>query len=374
MISREQFQLFLDFDLWKRDRLNEEHFWSWLELPDESNELTILQKLLQSIDLKVLCLIFSRYVDTVTNEEPTEEAPDIHFSTPDKGYTWIRAHTQDEHKDFLLKRLLALIFETDADLFYQLLSVPSVSTPSMLEEESYQERSKRMESEGVPSLDSASELHTGISLESTIKKLTSSQTKIVENFNIRAVRPLVYHSRLPSPLRDLVSQIQSPDQFETEITLLLNSGCVYWAIDFSDREQLEVIAGFIRGCINLSLEALSSGANMNVVEIYQTIGLIEIYRTGLSIVMNLKELALDVPQSACNTNTDEAIVSGLKMSPPLAPDFLNQDGSFQDGFMELKSDDSGKLASGFHPLEHMSLIQWLKEYLRNISTMNLPRS
>lgn len=374
MASREQFQLLLDFDLWKRDRLNEDQFWNWLELPDESNDLTILQKILQSIDLKILCLIFSRYVDVISNEEPTEEAPDIHFSTPDKGHTWIRSQTQDEHKDFLLKRLLALIFETDSDLFYQLLSVPTVSTPSMLEEESYIERAKRVEAEGIPSVETSIELHTGISLESTIKKLASDNYRIIESFDIRAVRPLVYDSRLPSPLKDLAAQIQSPEKFETEITLLLNSGCIYWAIDLSDKERIEMLAGFIRGCINLALEALLESTDRSLQEIYSAIGLIEIYRTGLSQVLSLKELALDISRTEIGTDTDELLLHSLKLSPPLVPDYIQSKGGVNED--EMKNDlslEERLLSATYNPIEHQSLIHWLRDYLKKATRPNIAR-
>ena len=150
LASIEQVRLLSDFDLWNRDTINEDHVWEWLALTDETESLDLLQKVVKCVDLKVLSVMLSRYTDVQIFSEPTDLPPGPGFHTPDKGFTWVGITVQDADQHFLLARLLALIFETSAELYYQLLSIPSVATVSMLEEESFVERSKRLAAEGIP--------------------------------------------------------------------------------------------------------------------------------------------------------------------------------------------------------------------------------
>ena len=152
MASLEQCRLLSDFDLWNGDSLNEAALWEWLALTDEVESLELLQKLVKFVDLKLFAILFGKYIEVKIFDDPTEQPPGEGFHTPDRGATWIGIKTEDPDKHFLLARLLALIFESSAELFYQLISIVTVATASMLEEESYQERMKRLAAEGNPTL------------------------------------------------------------------------------------------------------------------------------------------------------------------------------------------------------------------------------
>jgi hypothetical protein len=164
MASMEQCRLLTDFDLWTGDTLHEEALWEWLALTDETESLELLQRFIKIVDLKLLAVLIEKYVEVKVFEEPTDQPPGAGFHTPDKGHTWIGIATEDADKHFLLARLLALIFESSAELFYQLISIVSVATTSMLEEESYQERQKRLAAEGVPEPEVDAAVHAPYSL------------------------------------------------------------------------------------------------------------------------------------------------------------------------------------------------------------------
>ena len=172
MASMEQCRLLTDFDLWIGDTLNEDALWEWLALTDEIESLELLQKFIKIADLKLIAILIERHVEVKIFEEPTEQPPAEGFHTPDKGFTWIGIKTEDATKHFLLARLLALIFESSAELFYQLISIMTVATTSILEEESYQERQKRLAAEGIPEPEVAAAVHAPYSL-------TEAKTEVV---------------------------------------------------------------------------------------------------------------------------------------------------------------------------------------------------
>ena len=130
MASLEQCRLLLDLDCWQGDSFDEENFWDWLALTDENSNLDLLKKLLHFVDYKLVALIIDRYVSVIIVEEGTDAAPGDGYYTPDRGRTWINVTNPDSTKQFLLNRFLALIFETQAELFYQLISIKNVATDS----------------------------------------------------------------------------------------------------------------------------------------------------------------------------------------------------------------------------------------------------
>ena len=161
----EQLRTVLAFDLWDRDTVSEERLWEWLELPEANDDLRILRRVIQAMDLKIIALFIERYVQVITVEEPSDQPPGPFFYTPDKGYTWLQVSHADSRQHFLLQRLLAQIFEMDTELFYQLLNVPCLYTPSMLENDAYEERSQRLRGEGIPTEDEAHNYTTPLSVE-----------------------------------------------------------------------------------------------------------------------------------------------------------------------------------------------------------------
>jgi len=194
LASLEQIRLLSDLDLWHGDVLDEERMWEWLSLADEGDSLEILQKVLKCIDLKLVSILISKYVEVQVFEESTDNPPSPGFYTPDKGFTWIGIKIENEDQHFLLARLLALIYETSTELFYQLLSVPSVATVSMLEEEGFTERTKRLAAEGVPEPEVAATIHAPYSLQEAVNDVTREQPHVVVE-DVRAVEPMLYEAR-----------------------------------------------------------------------------------------------------------------------------------------------------------------------------------
>jgi hypothetical protein len=221
MASLEQCRLLMDFDLWEGDKLNEAALWEWLALTDESDSLEILQKIIKFIDLKLLAILIGRYVEVKIFEEPTDQQPGPGFHTPDKGSTWIGITTEDADHHFLLARLLALVFESSAELFYQLMSTSSVATVSMLEEESYGERLKRLAAEGIPEPEVAAEIHAPFSyVEARREIVENAHTKPIED--IRSIEPLVYEGRATRFFAELMRKVADHDAIEMEFTYIMN--------------------------------------------------------------------------------------------------------------------------------------------------------
>lgn len=333
----EQCRVMLDFDLWERDRFNEDNFWEWIALSDEDNELSILQKVLKTLDLKLVSLMLARYVDVVVFEEPTEMPPAPGYHTPDKGHTWLGINA-DSDKHFLLARLLAMIFETSAELFYQLVSVQSVATQSMLEEDSYAERCKRLAAEGVPEPDRAVKINSPLDPAQIMRDLEGgAQRDIVEN--ISAVEPLVYDAGIVQPLASLVTQIKPLEDLEGELTLIMNAAITHWAVEYYEHDEISKLVARVKGAINIGLETAMEISGLPALESYNRCGLQKLYRLGLHKLMQLRKLALGVPDDLIaavgESSPAFSVMAGARLRFPEMPLFLKHDGSVDEEALPL---------------------------------------
>ncbi len=349
----EQCRLLLDFDLWEGDRFKEERFWQWLEVTDATDDLELLQKLFKVFDLKLVGFLISKYVDFFSTTEPTDMPPAPEYYTPDKGYTWIKLNAPDDSKNFLLGRLLALIFETSAEVFYQLSSVPSIATISVLEEESFIERTKRLNSEGIPEPEIAFMLHEPFYLKEALELMDKSIPQH-DVQDIRSIQPLVYSGDFFAPLSTILKETTDRDQFESELTYILNNAIVRWGIPYHDGKRILFLRDQVLGAINIGLLWVASKSERSIEDIHQYVGLKNLYRLGLTKLNSVRRLALKLP---------EMEISKLESSDPLL--------AFKLSSLKAIFPSSGKKGSGQEEAPDFELvpitsIQQLEELCREL--------
>jgi hypothetical protein len=365
MASMEQCRLLTDFDLWTGDTLNEEALWEWLELTDETESLELLQKFIKIADLKLIAILIERYVEVKVFEEPTDQPPGAGFHTPDKGFTWIGIKTEDANKHFLLARLLALLFESSAELFYQLISIMTVATTSMLEEESYQERQKRLAAEGVPEAEVAAAVHAPYSLAEAKAEVGTAQGRGHVD-DIRSIEPLIYEARVARLFGDLVREASDRDELEMEFTYIMNAAVVRWGIDFSNQESVLDLAERVKGAINIALERMTIGASSSLKEVYGALGLGKLYRLGVTELMAVRTKARKIPLEAVGTLRDsEPVLFGTvacaREAFPVMPLYLNDDGSVQQ--------EHGTLQAGHRAFTTVKSVGTVNDLLDRVKSM-----
>lgn len=357
ILTPEQCRALLDFDLWERDRFCEENLWEWLSLGDDEDGLTLLQKLLRTIDLKLIGLIIHNHVQVKVFDEPTDNPPGPGFYTPDKGYTWLHFTVKDSTQHFLLGRLMALIFETSAELFYQLLAIPSVSTQTALEEEAYQERNKRLSAEGIPDSNWACEINKPTT-EAEIKSiLNKSESAWLATQDISAVEPFLYDASTVEPLSTLFLRSPKLEELESEFTLIVNAAIQHWGVTFYQQQDVYFLISKVKGALNVGLEGAIRIGNHQSFDIVNILGLQNLYRFGLWKLFELRKLSLKFNRDALATDNETfEIVSATQERFPEMPLFFGSNG-------EIKTED-GKLIQGRKAIEHEEEVEALSNYLK----------
>lgn len=352
----EQCRLMLDFDIWKGDEIDEESLWTWLGLTEEENSLELLQKVLKCIDLKVIAVLIGRYVDVKVLEEPTDLPPMANYHTPDRGFTWVGIKCEDSHNYFLLARLLALIFETNAELYYQLLSTTSVATESMLIEESFTDRTKRLAAEGVPEAELAAEVNAPLTLPEVLAAFDKrSSAATIEG--IRPIDPLLFESRATKHLASLIDQVADKDQIAAEFTYILNAAVVHFSVDFTEQERVFQLSAKVKAAINIGIEIVIEQRTTTLVDLHSILGLQRLYRLGLTYIRHVgkkaQRLSTDDLKLLQSDTVLFSIIACLREPFPEMPAFLSDDGSIDDD----------TLTAGQRPIETLAALRNLESRL-----------
>ena len=358
IVSIEQCRLIIDFDLWDRDKISEDRLWEWLSLTDEQGDFQLLHKVLKSIDLKVVGLMISRYVEVATFDEPTEQPPGEGFYTPDKGLTWIHLKIPDATRHFLLARFLALIFETSAELFYQILAIPGVATDSGLEEEAYQDRSRRISAEGVPDAEYAATLLAGIPPTLAMRELKNgAKRRPVEG--IRAVEPLIYDTPNDRIMRELLDV--AGEALEEELTLVMNAALVHFRVDYADTDAALGLIAQVKGAITIGVEAAQRAVSgITTGDAYRSLGLGRLFGLGFYELSDLRKLSAKFSSDSLRSMSSEdavfGIVAGIREQFPKMPRFVLPDGALEQV--------EGKLTPGFKAIESLQEVGSLRSLLQ----------
>lgn len=296
MASVKQYRLLLDFEFWQRDRFTEENFWDWARVCEQDDSLESLQKLLSCIDLKIISILISKNITVLSYEEPTDNPPYARSYTPDKGHTWITINLEDQDQHRIMGKLLALLFETSAELFYQIINIPTVSTISLLEEDSYNDRLGRLSEEGFPDREFAAELNSRLGQNEFLASINNSANdsgRIVFE-DIQTVTPLVYQGHDYEPLTSLVNNLiekNHRDKLEAELSLLVNAAILHWAVEFYNEQDVLDMAEKVKGAVNIGLEIALKINGKDALELHAKVGLKDFYRLGLARLIDLRNQA-----------------------------------------------------------------------------------
>ena len=362
-LSPEQYQLLLDFDFWTTTEFNEENFWRWLMIIDEKDTLEPLAKFLQNVDRNLLGTIIIKYTNTVVQEEPTDLPPHSGYHTPDKGFTWVAMNIDDKQRYFLLGKLLAFIFETDAEFYYQLINSHSSATPTELEEYAFEEKTKRLLANGFPDADLCGEIHKQTTAEEIIavrKKIKTDKKITLES--IPTFTPEIINSNLLQPLSNFVNELASKSDehkksFEEHLAYTLTAASTYFAVPLYEIEELSFLIAQIKGAYNIGLQSVKANEELTAIEIYETVGPLLLYQRGLDEIFNIRKIARKLQKQAKNFNSVElTVIEAASSKFPYSFEFVFQEEQF-----------ATKLNQSKQALERLSDCELLSKYLNKLN-------
>lgn len=356
LATNEQYKVILDFELWQHDQFSEDNFFRWLHALEAEPGLEGFERLVEVIDLRLLGLMVTRHVEAVHPDEPSEAPPEPGFYTPDKGSTWIRIRLEDPERKRMFAKLLALIFEEESRLFYQLITESGYVTSSELEEDAFADKCRRLWSEGFPDPETSAKLHAPCSLEQLRALLPKAEAR--QPVSTPAVLPLAHSltssAALLGILREVIDSDEKKSELEAELALLANAAVVFFGIDASDPDELAATVSKIRACLNLGAERVAQ-EGLSGAEVVNKLGLQRMYQLGLAEVKALRKFALALSKELTAREPEPVVVSLLEAASldfPMLPAFVRPDGS-----LELSKE---RLDEDRRPYSHLKEIEAVK--------------
>lgn len=356
LMTDEQRTFALDLDLWTEDEFNEENFWHWLEANDQDDDFTLLKKFLRSLDLKLLGIIIDKYVSVVFLEEASETPPRPGLFTPDKGFTWIGINIENGERFHLLGKLLAYIFESNADLFYKILAVPNIETKTSLTEQSFQEKVRRLKSQGIPERQESFEILTPLRWYDIKDKLSNANIINHQKFgsDLAPVHALILWQKGPQPLLDLFNEKLNNSEFVSEYTFLINTAVVRFGIQLNEKDKLSLLISQVNGALNLALQEIHSRTQFDALRCWELLGLVDLFRFGLgSIITTCKEQTKKFAHQKEDGSVPAFILDCLKRPFPVMPKFFLND---QNHDAEPAKSISTEVTA-IETLDHLELIK-----------------
>lgn len=386
LITQKQYSHLLDFEFWTKDSFREDRFWAWLDVIDDPQNLLPIQKFISCIDQSVLAYLIKRYVDVVYHEEPDDPPPGPNFYTPDRGATWLSIKTHDPERHRLFGKLLAFIYQTNLDYFYRLLMQSMEGTSIEFEEIGYNEKSKRLEREDIPTYEDAEQIHRALTLPQFLSLLEGAQNKttqdkILSDDIIEVGSAIIkrhssgfYSGITYQPLLSALEEVSQERLFEiqAEVSRILNCAVVFFLNDFAEEDGLRFITEQVFGIINVGLQvAAEERPSIISNQGMKNIRFSEVYRLGLSEFYTLRTLAQKIPEDIFLTLEHmnqplSLVVENCKRSIPCVPNFLREDGSFEvfdTMAQEMSDEDVRQNALGLKAIFSIEQIRSVKKIL-----------
>ncbi len=293
--TNEQRQLLLDFDLWNRDTFDEEQLFAWLSLPESSGSLEVLQKILRAIDPKLIGLLIARYVEIIVPEDKSDTPMQDGFTTPDNGQSWIKVTHEDANKSFLISRLLALMFETSAAFYYQLTAIPGVTTQTILEEESFADKNRRLSAEGIPD----QEIIELVTAPLTIADLPAivAERKPISPAQLPPVEPFLTATPTPAVVEEIFNSATEKEYAISEFALLMNTCVMRFLGAYAEFDKITLLTEQVKGALAIGCEIVKQKDPQLLTHVLKEVGLQPLFRIGLTELLNLRKKAVKLKRT-----------------------------------------------------------------------------
>ena len=330
LASPEQFEFFLDAEIWHGSGIAQEKARTWFGYLSESGEERLLE-ILPRLDPELLVLFLKREImvgggigDLATDEERLAEWD---HTFDNLYYLTFRDRKSAE----LVSRLVDSLFRLAHPLYQGLMEGVKNEFEGELEELSYRFRSGRLADLGFPSLDEALAIYSPILPERFIPAGDKGTASPCDTGNIPL--PAVFSG---TSLLDRVLSRADSDTLNAELQYLINSALVVEEGAFGDTESAEAVFQRVHGWLNLALEELTDGDEEKALGLVRTEYLKRLLQLGFGIITSLRRKAEKLAPDSSNSNyATGKLLSGLKSARPrfyrgLDPDQI-------DGYREFRT-------------------------------------
>jgi len=355
-VSPWQLQVFLDFDLWRKDRFDSGKLLRWFDAALELADDQKFKRFCRETDAEMLALLFKdNLIVGIYDEdgEPPPEFNDYEWSASPDG-VYLIVFPEDEDMGTLLRRMVNRLYEVDRVMAWTLLEAARWELHSNMEEEAYRWRNSRLEEFGFVSREEALEIYRPIDPV----KFRDTRLKEVAPKNMQRIGKTTLPALFDPGQVGAFYILKIMDGLEedvlgplfNELIAVQNRALLADGVEPSNASIAREITERTLGFMSLGLEFLARGDD-DAAEVWITnVPLREVFRVGFSLVGKLRRTALDLAQRPALTIVDgeaysllaaneQTFMEGLCATRPV----MVQEGEFVNFERQSQVDEAANL-------------------------------
>lgn len=374
----EQLQVVCDIEWWKKDRLELQSIYEWLDYITECG-IDRTFEWFDTSDWEQLLWFFKQSIVVFKKDEkdsdifdslqwPREEAPITH-----EGVYYFQA--LEEKKDALVRRLMELLAKHNLELYSKVCEMCIWDSPAIREEEAFEIKSRRLAEHGFPSFDEAISIYAPLDLKrfKTLKKRPASHNpNFVPRYPLSVLGDkILFINRV---LSEASPEVES--NFLLEVASIANKLLIAGGIDIDSQSLTRSLVKAI-GYINIGLETISGGDVQRANVVIEEHWFVHIFQLGLNEVMKVSRSAVKTfgkgwlsgkkEYLALLEPADRTLILNLMAKRPVL--FASGDDLFDENSRDFTT--SAELLTAKNSLTRIELIGALveKHFLKKIGTV-----
>ncbi|MFH1147327.1 MAG: DUF6178 family protein [Pseudomonadota bacterium] len=299
LASPEQLQFAIDIDWWKKDALDPEKAFEWLQVLFACGEDRVASWL-NSVDCDLLVTVFKDFVAVFKLDEEEDRLEQIcdfpSFSVD--GYYFIRFKRPGIQE--IVGRLVEILREINPKLYFDLMESIIWDIQAEKQEDAYRWRGERLSDFGVPTFHEALEIYKAPAIR-IVDKVAPSSLRIPvddgsEEEGIVPVFPLAVNDQPVFLLQTLEALTNDP--FLDIVRRQWAQVCNYVVVaDIGDFDNLRDVRKSVQKAsryLNIGLQFISRERPEKAKELIKTVPLVEIFRFGFDQAAALKRKGLSI--------------------------------------------------------------------------------
>lgn len=308
----QQVQTFVDFDVWRRDRMITERFHRWLDAVIDGMDSKRFKVVMRDLDSEVIALYVKQglVVEPIEEGQIPEHMPMHTERSPDGVYAI--AYPEDETYATVLRKLIKRLYEEDRVLAWTLLEAARWELASEMEEFAYRWRQGRLEEEGFVPREEAMAVYRPLDPAKLREGFEDKTHHIKTRLNTpRTINvPSVITSEFAGEyyileMLDKVQDDQAVHELVFELTNLCNRTMIADGIEPGELDSGRQVIRRTLGYISVGLMFVSQGDDEQAIAALDALALRDLLRAGYTMASRLQHQALQLTQRPTLTLTDD---------------------------------------------------------------------
>lgn len=292
LTSTAQLTTLLDLDCWEEDVLSEKTVLQWCQLLLESGEEKVCQSF-SEMEPELLTMFLKKHLIIVRGPETMKDEDAESAIRPGELYE-VEYFSEDAEK--IIGQILSILFAGEQNRYLLLMEMVRAELDTSLEEEVYQNRSRRLLELGFATPYEARAIYSYVDPDSFVP-VCDKQMFDLEAEGLQHPGALLSRAQPTDLLAEVLGNGLSQEQ-ATELAMLANRKMSADRVDLSDSKAVGESLTHLYQTLNLGMEKLVERNTADAQQLFNTCYLQQVFQLGHSLTERLKQQAKELQQSA----------------------------------------------------------------------------